>query len=496
MGQIWLLFGLMIGGVAGTLIARRALTGRLREALARAADSDAEHARMAVRWAAREQDLTRAEGDLRTQLARIGAELDGERKTSVEKIELLSQARGDLVAQVKQSAGEALDARGEQLLKTLTAHLATAQTKSGADLEKRQMAVEQIVAPIKDTLTRMDKTLEKVEVDRQRTHAELSERLRGVVEAENELRTEAGALVRALRQPHTRGRWGEMHLRRLTEVAGMSDLCDFTEQAHVDSDGRVLRPDMVVHLPGNRDIVVDSKVPLAPYLDACEATDDAARAAQMTLYARGLRAHVKRLASKSYASQFDSAPDFVVLYLPGEHFFSAAVETDPAMIEDALHDCVLIATPTTLLVMLKTVAHTWQQERVTQEAQAIAGLGRQLYERLVAHLAHVDLTSKRLNSAVDAQNKAVASLESMVLPTARRFPDLGVVAIDKQLPSPRLVNQTAREVQAREVAGTDHESPQLPSSVEENRDAAVVAARQLRSPGSLPGTEAFRLSSR
>jgi DNA recombination protein RmuC len=276
----------------------------------------------------------------------------------------------------------------------------------------------------------------------------------------------------------------------------MNDLCDFTEQAHADSDGRVLRPDMVVHLPGNRDIIVDSKVPLAPYLDACEATDDAARAAQMTLYARGLRAHVKRLASKSYASQFDSAPDFVVLYLPGEHFFSAAVETDPAMIEDALHNCVLIATPTTLLVMLKTVAHTWQQERVTQEAQAIAGLGRQLYERLVTYLTHVDLTSKRLNSAVDAQNKAVASLEGMVLPMARRFPDLGVVAIDKQLPSPRLVSHTAREVQTREGAGTDHESPQLPSSVEENQDAAVAAAARQTPKPSPTGDRMLRLSSR
>jgi DNA recombination protein RmuC len=472
MGPIWLLLGLAVGGTVGALIVRRALTRRLAELLMRVADGDVEQARVAARCSALERDLLRAEGDLNTSVGRLQVELDGERKASAEKIGLLTQAREDLVAQVKQSAGEALDARAEQLLKTLEAHLATAQTKSGADLEKRQKAVEQVVAPIKDTLTRMDKTLEKVELDRRRTHAELSERLRGVVQAENELRTEAGALVRALRQPHTRGRWGEMHLRRLTEVAGMSDLCDFTEQAHVDDDGGVVRPDMVVHLPGDKDIVVDSKAPLAPYLDACEATDDAARAAHMKLYARGLRAHVKRLASKNYASQFESTPDFVVLYLPGEHFFSAAVETDPALIEDALRGCVLIATPTTLLVMLKTVAHTWQQEKVAQEAQAIAGLGRQLYERLITYLTHVDVVGKRLNSSVDAHNKAVASLEGMVLPAARRFPDLGAVAIDKQLPSPRLVSSTAREVQARELASPEHEAPQLPSPAGEKRNAA------------------------
>ena len=472
MGPIWLLLGLVIGGVVGALVVKRVFASRVAEACARVVDSETECARATAQCAADQQEHLRKEGNLKATLAGLEAELDGVRTTSVEKIELLTQEREDLVAQVKQGAGEVLDARGEQLLKTLTAHLATAQTKSGADLERRQKAVEQVIAPITDTLTRMDKTLEKVELDRRRSHTELSERLRGVVEAEKELRTEAGALVRALRQPHTRGRWGEMHLRRLTEVAGMSDLCDFTEQAHVDDDGRSLRPDMVVHLPGNKDIVVDSKAPLAPYLDACEATDDPGRAAHMKFYARGLRAHVKRLASKSYASQFDSSPDFVVLYLPGEHFFSAAVETDPALIEDALRGCVLIATPTTLLVMLKTVAHTWQQEKVADEAQAIAGLGRQLYERLATYLTHVDLTSKRLNSAVDAQNKAVASLEGMVLPTMRRFPELGAVAADKQLQTPRIISQTAREVQARELVEPLPEAMRLSAAAEDERDAA------------------------
>lgn len=293
--------------------------------------------------------------------------------------------------------------------------------------------------------------MEKVDIDRRRTHTELTAGLVAVTEAQKELRTETGILGRALRQPQTRGRWGEMHLRRLVEVAGMSPLCDFTEQTHIDDEGTFLRPDMVVHLPGAKDIVVDSKAPLAPYLDACDATDEVARAAHMKMHARGLRAHVRKLASKGYARQFDSAPDFVLMYLPGEHFFSAAVETDQSLIEDALRDCVLIATPTTLLVMLKTVAHSWQQEKIAEEAQAIASLGQLMYDRLVTYLNHVDRVSKCLNTVIKAQNDSVGSLERMVLPTARRFPDLGAVATDKELPSPRQVNQTAREVQAREL---------------------------------------------
>ena len=472
MELVWLILGLVAGGTAGALIVRRATQRRLAEALRAAAEREAWYARTAEGWSTRERELLQSEKELATTLTRCQAELAAEQTASAEKIELLSQARVDLVAQVKQSAGEALDARGEQLLKTLTAHLETAQAKGGADLEKRQQAVEQMVAPMRETMARMGKTLESVDVDRRRSHAELNERLRAVVEAEKELRTEAGALAQALRQPHTRGRWGEMHLRRLTEVAGMSDLCDFTEQASVDDDGSILRPDMVVHLPGEKDVVVDSKAPLGPYLDACEATDDGARTARMKLYARGLRAHVKHLASKSYASQFDSAPDFVVLYLPGEHFFSAAVETDPALIEDALRDCVLIATPTTLLVMLKTVAHTWQQEKVAQEAQAVATLGREIYERLKTFLAHVDLTSKRLNSAVDAQNKTVGSLEGMVLPAARRFPDLGAVAVDNQLLTPRTITRVAREIHAPEHTDPAAEAPQLSPPDDERRDAA------------------------
>jgi DNA recombination protein RmuC len=473
MGPMWLLLGLLVGGAVGVLCVRRLLADRVAEAQAGAAENAAQNSALTKRNSELEQDHLRDDGDMRAEIAKLEAELKHERESSAEKVSLLAQARQDLIAQVKQSAGEALDVRGEQLLKTLMAHLATTQSQGGADLDKRQRAIEQVVTPLKEMMTRVDKTLATVESDRKRSHAEIGERLRGVVEAEHALRNEAGALARALRQPHTRGRWGELHLRRLTEVAGMSQLCDFTEQAHVQGgDGQALRPDMVVHLPGGRDVVVDSKAPLAPYIDACEATDDAARSAHMKMYARGLRAHVKQLASKNYAAQFESAPDFVLLYLPGEHFFGAAVETDPALVEDAMGGRVLIATPTTLVVMLRTIAHCWQQETVAQEAQAIATLGRQLYERLSTYLKHVDRVSKRLNSAVDAQNDSVASLERMVMPSARRFPELGVLPEGIELHTPAPISQTARDVQAPESAAPELAPPRQLSEADAGRDAA------------------------
>jgi DNA recombination protein RmuC len=416
-----------------------------------------------------EEQRLRTEGEAKAEIASLTAELEHERRTIGDKIGLLTKAREDIIAQVKQSAGEALDSRGEQLLKLLMAHLATMQSQGDAQLEKRQQSIEHFVLPLKEIMTRVDKTLTDSEADRKRSHAELGTQLRSVVEAEHALRDEAGALSQALRQPHTRGRWGELHLRRVVELAGMSDLCDFTEQAHVrDPDGRALRPDLVVHLPGGRDVVVDSKAPLAPYLDACKADEDAARAAHMKLYSRGLRAHIKQLGSKGYAAQFESAPDFVLLYLPGEHFFGAAVEADPTLLEDALSGRVLIATPATLIVMLRTIAHAWQQERVARETQAIAALGRQLYERLSAFLTHVDRVSKRLGSAVQAQNDAVGSLERMVLPAARRFPELGALPAETELHSPSMIEQATRTPQAPEAPA--HELPV--SNASDSRDAA------------------------
>lgn len=465
MEAIWLVVALAVGAViAGYVVlwgARKhaaGLTSQLQEERNKVGVALAERDAALDKYGdadgglrALEGQLLRDTGALNAELARLETLLEGERSKVVDQRKTLEEAQEQMVAVAKQSAVAATTESGRALLQSFEEKFKTATTKADADLARRQKSVEETVRPVSDALTKMEQALARVDEDRRRTHTALTEQLRAVGEAHRELRTETGTLSRALRQPHTRGRWGELHLRRLVEAAGMSSHCDFVEQSSVDDDGRVLRPDMVVTLPGDKDVVIDSKAPLAPYLEACEATDEAQRKAHMKLYARGLRAHIKKLASKDYSAQFDSAPDFVVLYLPGEHFLGAACEFDLEVIEDAAQVGVLIATPTTLIVLLKTIAHAWQQEKVAAEAQAIAVLGRHLYDRLCKYLEHMDAVSKRLNSTVDAQNKAVGSMERMVLPTARKFPELGAVAADRALPATRAVDSTARAVQAREL---------------------------------------------
>jgi DNA recombination protein RmuC len=304
----------------------------------------------------------------------------------------------------------------------------------------------------------MGTAMSRLDVERTRTFATLSQKLTSVTDGQRELRLETGALARALRQPHTRGKWGEYHLRRAAEMAGMTPYCDFVEQAHIDDEGKVLRPDMVVRLPGDREVPVDAKAPLAPYIDACEAEDDK-QPVHMALYTRGLRAHVKKLADKRYFEQLNS-PEFVVLYLP------AALELDRTLLDDAFRERVIIATPTTLIALLWSVACGWQQVKVAQEASAIAELGRELYNRIGVLLTHVDLVSKRLNSLVVAQNKVTGSLQTRVLPTARRFPELGVVDASSVLDVTASVNLHASRIEVPEFPPGDGDDENVTGIVE------------------------------
>ena len=494
MDVIWLGMALLVGATVGGLLVRgrglacaAELTTRLHEETARGESALAErdaalakHSEADRRCRDLEGELLRDTGALNIDVARLETLLEGERSKAVDQRKTLEETQAQMVAVAKESAVSATTESAQALLQSFEEKFKTAATVADADLAKRQKSVEETVRPVAEALTRMETALTRVDEDRRKSHIALTEQLRAVNEAHRELRTETGTLSRALRQPQTRGRWGELHLRRLVEVAGMSGHCDFVLQNSIDDDGRVLRPDMVVTLPGDKDVVVDSKAPLAPYLEACEATDETQRKAHLQMYARGLRVHIKKLAAKDYSAQFDSAPDFVVLYLPGEHFLGSACETDPEVIEFAAKLGVLIATPTTLIVLLKTIAHAWQQERVAAEAQAIAGLGRMLYDRLCKYLEHADLVGKRLNSTVAAHNSAIGSMEHMVLPMARKFPELGAVAADKALPSPRTVDSTAREVQARELRapGIPAEMP-APGSRREDFDAAASGAPAL-----------------
>jgi DNA recombination protein RmuC len=322
---------------------------------------------------------------------------------------------------------------------------------SREDLEKRQRAVEQIVKPIAESLARMDGKLELIEQGRRETQGSLTSHLRSVAETQEKLRTETANLVTALRSPHTRGRWGEIQLRRVCEMAGMIDRCDFVEQSSFESDAGRLRPDVVVQLPGGKNVVVDAKAPLEAYLSAVEATDPDQRAAYLKAYGRHVREHVTKLSQKAYWSQFHSSPEFVVMFLPGEALFSAALEQVPGLIEEGVAQKVLITTPTSLIAVLRAVHYGWRQEKVAESARAVSDLGRELHGRLGTLAGHFMKLGRSLDSSVKAYNETVGSLESRVLVTARRLSEHGAASGGQELPEPQQVETAARSVQAAEL---------------------------------------------
>jgi DNA recombination protein RmuC len=317
-------------------------------------------------------------------------------------------------------------------------------------LENRRAAVENLVEPLKQTLARVEEQLRESDAARVRSHAALAEQVHLARQTSEALRDQTQALVTALRRPEARGRWGEMQLRRVVELAGMSARCDFDEQVTVTGeDGSVQRPDMVVRLAGGKNIVVDSKVSLAAYLEAAEASDEAVAALRLDAHARHLRDHIDRLASKNYWAALSSSPEFVILFIPGEAFLAPALERDPGMLEYAMGRRVHIATPTTLVSMLRTAQYAWQQAALSDNARAVFDLGRELYERLSGLGKHVDRLGRALSSTVATYNQTVGSLESRVLVSARKLSDLGVV--DGALESPAMVEEQARALAAPEL---------------------------------------------
>ncbi|MFC3997123.1 DNA recombination protein RmuC [Nocardiopsis sediminis] len=346
-------------------------------------------------------------------------------------------------------SAQALDATNQRFLELAEGRLRAVGLEAGQDMDRRRQAVEQLVAPLTETLTRVEGQLREVDAGRRAAHAALAKQVDYVREGSERLRDQTQSLVTALRRPEARGRWGELQLRRVAELAGMNAYCDFEEQASAGTDGGVQRPDMVVRLAGGKNIVVDSKVSLAAYLEAVETDDADVRADRLRAHARHLRTHVDQLAAKSYWAAFSPAPEFVVLFIPGEAFLAPALENDPGLLEHAMGRRVHIATPTTLISLLRTAQYAWQQEALSENARAVFELGKRLHSRLATLGGHVDGLGRSLSRTVAAYNQAVGSLESRVLVTAREFERLGLV--DGALDPPKGVDEQARPLTAAEL---------------------------------------------
>ena len=331
----------------------------------------------------------------------------------------MQQANEQLSQSFKALCADALNANNTQFLELAKATFGEFHTQTKGDLDVRQQAFAQMVEKVGQSLTQVDGKLDRLDRDRREQQGALQQHLRSVVETQDKLRLETGALVAALRQPHTRGRWGEMQLRRVIEMAGMLPHCDFDEQSTVQGDDGPLRPDVVVNLPGGKRIVVDAKAPLHSFsmIPARPRSPSARRTCARTRD-RSVSTSASSSA-RSYWSQFEDAPDFVFLFLPGEHFYNAALEVDPTLLEEGVNQCVLIATPTTLIALLRAVAYGWQQEKVTEGAREISELGRELHTRLAVVVDYLQTLGRRLNSTVEAFNTTVGSMEGRVLVDAR-----------------------------------------------------------------------------
>jgi DNA recombination protein RmuC len=392
---------------------------------------------------------------LNNRITQLVTSQDYERQHAQEKLALLEEAKTKLSDAFKALAAETLQSSNTAFLELARTQLETFHRSAQGDLDKRQTAIDNLVKPVKESLGKVDATLQEIEKTRIEAYSGLKEQVQSLRQTQDLLKDETANLVQALRRPQVRGRWGEIQLRRVVEMAGMLEHCDFTEQETVGGDETRLRPDLIVHLPGRKQIVVDAKAPLSAYLDAVEAPDEPARALKLQDHARQVREHIKKLSGKAYYEQFAAAPDFVVLFLAGEVFLSAAWECDPTLIELAIERNVIIATPTTLISLLRAVSYGWRQEVLAENAQQISALGKDLYDRIVTWSERLGKIGKGLSDAIKAYNDSIGSLESRVLPSARRFKELGATGRSTEIEAVTPVEILAREARAPELLLSD-----------------------------------------
>ncbi len=395
---------------------------------------------------------------IRAQIAVLNAKgdqletaLQEERQKAQEKLAFVDDARQKLSDTFKALAADTLQNSNKSFLELAEKELKIFHEAAKGDLEKRQTAIDELVKPVKESLGKVDTKLQEIEKSRLEAYAGLTEQVKSMRETQDMLRSETSNLVQALRRPEVRGRWGEIQLRRVVEMAGMLEYCDFIQQQSVDTEEGRLRPDLIVRLPGDRTIVVDAKTPLDAYLSAIEDPDEESRNSKLKDHARQIRNHVQLLGRKNYFEQFQHSPDFVVLFIPGEVFYAAALQQDPELIEAGVGQRVLITSPTSLIALLRAVSYGWRQEKLAENARYISDLGRELYDRLAKLAEHFAKVGKELEQAVKAYNQAVASLEMKVLPGARKFKELGAASTSADIDRIETLETAVRQIQAPEL---------------------------------------------
>lgn len=378
------------------------------------------------------------------------ARLEGALKSVEEQRKLLEKAQEKLTTTFQALSGESLKSNNKAFIELAKGTLETVLSKARGEFGEKEESIKNIVGSLGEALKRYEKQISALEQKRASDYGSLGNQIKSLLAANQQLQKETGNLVTALRRPEVRGRWGELTLRRVVELSGMSEYCDFTEQVSVVTEDVRLRPDMIVHLPANREIVVDSKVSLNAFIDAASMTDEDQREVLINKHTQHVRNHMKALTNKKYWDQFERAPEFVVMFIPGESFLSAALSVDRTLIEDGMENQVIIATPTTLVALLRAVAFGWRQEQIAKHAQEIAKLGKEIYDRFEPFLEHVNKTGNHLSSATVSFNKMVMSLERRVMVSVRKFKELGAVG-DKELMEVQPVEQIPIKTQPKEI---------------------------------------------